>query len=90
MRGGSHFLWLAAKKVIKESSTGFGAVERLHDGLHRLMFGRFWGTCFHVGLLARRSARQQSLSLASRKESNQRKQLIRLSVHHARDVGVVR
>src|ERR1700712_109165 len=75
MRGSSHFLWLAAKKVTKENSTGFGAVGRLGlGGLHRLMLGCFLGTCFRVGLLARRYARQQSLSLASCKESNQRKQ----------------
>jgi hypothetical protein len=31
VRGSSHFLWLAAKKVTKES-TGFGAVGRLEGG----------------------------------------------------------
>jgi hypothetical protein len=32
MRGSSYFLWLAAKKVTKENSTGFGAVGRLEGG----------------------------------------------------------
>jgi hypothetical protein len=32
-------------------------------GLHRSILLRFRGSCFRVGLLARRYARQQSLSL---------------------------